>query len=124
MLGRGVMASGEGNDLIIGSPIKTIGAKTVDSSGNSVVAGRDAVSADVMQLALADLLPDSDGTVVLFAAEGVQINLSTQSSLLDSGISGTRVTASGIDVTGHRFYQFDDGMTLYSAAEISISKSP
>ena len=72
-------------------------------------------------LRLADLLPDNAGEVVLFAGEDMPINLLTDEPLSLSGITEAHVTASGVDVTGHNFYSFGSGITVYSPTDLFIS---
>jgi hypothetical protein len=72
-------------------------------------------------LQLADLLPDSAGEVVLFAGENMPINLLADEPLSLSGITKAHVTASGVDVTGHNFYSFGSGITVYSPTDLFIS---
>ena len=116
------MASRELDDLIIGSPITTVGSETVGTPGDRALEGRESGPAEQLHLVLEDLLPDSEGVVVLFAGEGVLVRLATHTSLLETGISESFVTAAGIDVTGHHFYSFENGITVYSESDVLISE--
>jgi hypothetical protein len=117
-----MMVSTELDDLIIGSPITTVGSDTVRVRGGHGDEGGEPGPVEQLQLSLADLLPDSEGVVVLFAGEGVLVRLATHTSLLESGVSDSFVTAAGIDVTGHHFYSFENGVTVYSESDVLVSE--
>ena len=116
------MASRELDDLIIGSPITTVGSDTVNTPGRSAVDDANVSATEQMQLSLEDLLPDSEGVVVLFTGEGVLVRLASSTSLLETGVAEPFITAAGIDVTGHNFYSFENGITVYSESDVVISE--
>lgn len=73
-------------------------------------------------LSLADLLPDADGAIVI---EGDGLDLSirimTDEPLVDTGVVATLITATGEDVSGHAFFSFSNGTTLYAPRELDLS---
>lgn len=84
----------------------------------------DDPDSDSVVLPLGDLLPDSDGEVVLFMGEDVSVNLLTRETITGFGIADPHVTATGVDVTGLHFYSFEGGLTVYSASDILIINDP
>jgi len=74
----------------------------------------------VVVLALADLLPDAAGEVVLFADESVPVNLLSREAIVQAGVAESHVTATGVDVTGLHFYSFESGVTVYSPTNVLI----
>ena len=67
-----------------------------------------------VQLALADLVSDGNGEVVIYNDSGFRcLAITTESAVVASGHSGAHVTETGEDVSGYRFVTFDNGMTLY-----------
>lgn len=64
-------------------------------------------------ISIADLLPDASREVVLSAAEGLTIVLSTRETPVDTGVSDHHLTASGMDVSGFGYYSFSDGLVVY-----------
>jgi hypothetical protein len=75
---------------------------------------------ETVVLELEDLLLDDSGEVVLFAGEDLPVNIMTDEPLTDAGIAEAHVTATGVDVTGHHFYSFESGITLYSPNDVLI----
>jgi len=78
------------------------------------------VDDDSVVLALADLLPDAAGEVVLFADESVPVNLLSREAIVRAGVADSHVTATGVDVTGLHFYSFESGVTVYSPTNVLI----
>ena len=76
--------------------------------------------AEALVLALEDLLPDMDGTVVMLADDDLPVNLVTDQPLAGSGVVDGHVSAGGLDVAGLNFYSFANGLTLYSDTDIVI----
>jgi hypothetical protein len=70
-------------------------------------------------LDLADLLPDGSGEVVLLTEE-LPLGIAGEAALTAQGVSGDHVTAGGLDVTGHHYYSFENGITLFSQDELLI----
>jgi len=77
---------------------------------------------DAISLSLSDLLPDSGGAIVI---EGEGSNLSvrivSESSVVEAGIVDILVTAAGEDVSGHAYFAFDNGTTLYAPRELDLA---
>lgn len=71
-------------------------------------------------LQLADLVPDGAGEVALHMAD-ISVCLLSDEPLLDSGVVNAHVTASGVDVSGHRHYKFGNGITVYSPSSLQIT---
>lgn len=96
-----------------------------ESAGAEVVklnpggAGTPAVGETVL-IELEDLLPDVSGEVVLFADDGLPVNILTDLPVTDAGIAETHVTAAGVDVTGLHFYSFESGLTVYGPSDVLI----
>jgi len=82
----------------------------------------DAGNGDAISLSLADLLPDSGGAIVI---EGDGLDLSirimTDEPVVDAGVVETLVTATGEDVSGHAFFAFSNGTTLYAPRELDLA---
>ena len=82
----------------------------------------EAGNGDAISLSLADLLPDSGGAIVI---EGDGLDLSirimTDEPVIDAGVVETLVTATGEDVSGHAFFAFSNGTTLYAPREMDLA---
>lgn len=78
---------------------------------------------DSVILELSDLLPDGSGEVVLFTGEDLPVNILTSETITAMGIADTHVTAAGLDVTGHHFYSFESGITVYSLTDLLITSN-
>jgi hypothetical protein len=68
-----------------------------------------------MVLSLRDLVPDAAGEVAIqsIGVPAVGIETGEQVAITRSGGVGQHVTTAGDDVSGYRFYAFDNGMTVY-----------
>jgi hypothetical protein len=67
-----------------------------------------------LTLALAELISDDNGEIVLFNDSGLRsLALQTDASVVASGRAQAHVTATGEDVSGFKFVRFDNGLTLY-----------
>ena len=75
---------------------------------------------EAVLLELADLLPDASGEVVLFAGDDLPVNIVTDQPITEAGIAEAHVTAAGVDVTGHHYYSFESGLTVYSPTDVLI----
>ncbi len=78
---------------------------------------------DTVVLDLADLLPDEAGDVVLFAGDELPVSITAQEAVTEHGVSDGHVTATGVDVTGLNFYAFENGVTIYSLSDVTITES-
>jgi len=76
---------------------------------------------DGLVLQLADLVPDGAGEVALYAGKDLPVSLLSDAPLLDAGVADTHVTASGLDVSGHRLYRFANGITVYCPEALRIT---
>jgi hypothetical protein len=67
------------------------------------------------ELALADLVGDANGEVVIFNDSGLRtMLLRTEAAMLAEGVvAANHVTAGGEDVSGFKYVTFDNGVTLY-----------
>ena len=72
-------------------------------------------------LQLADLVPDVAGEVALHVTADMAVRLLSDEPLLDSGVAENHITASGVDVSGHRLYRFGNGITVYSPEALPIT---
>ncbi len=78
---------------------------------------------DAVVLDLADLLPDEAGDVVLFAGDEMPVSISAREAVTGHGVAEGHVTATGVDVTGLNFYAFENGITIYSLSDVTITES-
>ncbi len=76
--------------------------------------------ADDLILRLADLLPDAEGELVIFADAAAPVRLLVDAAATGHGLADPHVTAGGVDVTGFEFVSFDNGITLYFTGEIAF----
>jgi hypothetical protein len=66
------------------------------------------------ELALADMISDDNGEIVLFNDSGLRsLAIRTDASVVANGRAQSHVTATGEDVSGFKFLRFDNGLTLY-----------
>jgi hypothetical protein len=82
----------------------------------------DAGNGDAISLSLADLLPDSGGAIVI-EGDGMDlsIRIMTDEPVVDAGVIESLVTATGEDVSGHAYFSFGNGTTLYAPREIDLA---
>jgi hypothetical protein len=82
----------------------------------------DAGNGDAISLSLADLLPDSGGAIVI-EGDGMDlsIRIMTDEALVDAGVIDQLVTATGEDVSGHAYFSFGNGTTLYAPREMDLA---
>lgn len=74
-------------------------------------------------LALADLMGDPNGEVVLFNDSGLRslaLALTDDVAILEDGHAGRNVTAAGEDVSGFRYMRFDNGIKLYHQPDLDL----
>ncbi len=114
------MATPDEDDLMIGAGLGSLFSQVANSSEDVNLAGAPGSDDDALVLELADLLPDDAGEVVLMASEDVAVNLQSNEPITGSGVSEAHVTASGVDVTGHHFYSFEGGVTIYSPHDLLV----
>lgn len=77
---------------------------------------------DAISLSLADLLPDSGGAIVI-EGDGVDlcVRIMTDEPVVDAGVIDQLVTATGEDVSGHAYFSFGNGTTLYAPREMDLA---
>jgi hypothetical protein len=81
-----------------------------------------AVNGDAISLSLADLLPDSNGAIVIEGDGGdLSIRIVTDEPVVDAGVIDQLVTAAGEDVSGHAYFSFGNGTTLYAPREMDLA---
>lgn len=77
---------------------------------------------DGISLSLEDLLPDSGGSIVIKNDDGdLSIRLVTDQLVVEQGFIDRMVTAAGEDVSGHAFFAFSDGLTIYYPTAVHLS---
>lgn len=82
----------------------------------------DAGNGDAISLSLADLLPDSGGAIVIEGdGNDLSIRIMTDETLVDAGVIDQLVTATGEDVSGHAYFSFGNGTTLYAPREMDLA---
>jgi hypothetical protein len=90
--------------------------------GRPVEAEVGATGGAEVELALADLVTDADGEVVIFNDSGFRtLALHTDSGVVESGRVATHVTAGGEDVSGFSYVTFENGMTVYYPEGLDVS---
>lgn len=80
----------------------------------------------IMVLTLRDLVPDAAGEVAIqsFGVPAVGIEAGDTVAITGSGTVAAHVTAAGEDVSGYRFYAFDNGMTVYFPPDMVVLMTP
>jgi hypothetical protein len=108
MAGHEMTASGARSDL----PQAVIDLARADQAAGEGEAA--ATGAAEVELALADLVSDANGEVVLFNDSGFRTMASrAEAAVIADGRAHKHVTASGEDVSGFNYVTFDNGVTLY-----------
>jgi predicted TIM-barrel enzyme len=80
----------------------------------------DATGAEI-ELALADLVADANGEIVVFNDSGYRsLAIRTDRLVVADGHAGAHLTAAGVDVSGFQFVRFDNGLTLYVEAGLHL----
>jgi hypothetical protein len=75
-----------------------------------------------VELAVADLVADANGEVVIFNDSGFRtLALHADSGVVESGRVATHVTAGGEDVSGFNYITFANGMTVYYPEGLDVS---
>lgn len=74
-----------------------------------------------VELALADLVSDVNGEVVIFNDSGFRtLALHTDAAVVDGGRARRHVTIGGDDVSGFNYVKFDSGVTVYFPEELNL----
>jgi len=72
-------------------------------------------------LTLGELLPDSNGEIVIVnGGDDPQLQIVTELKLLESGVAHDHLTESGLQVEGFNYWVFEDGTKLFYAPGLSI----
>lgn len=74
----------------------------------------------VITLSLADLLPDSNGEIVV-VGDGMHLSLVTDEPVSSSGVAQHHLTATGMDVVGLNYFAFADGTMLYVSPDVDLT---
>lgn len=91
-------------------------AQTEENTVGGIAGEGNAIS-----LSLTDLLPDSSGAIVI-EGEGndLSVRIVTDEPLVDAGVVAQLVTATGEDVSGHAYFSFENGTTLYAPRDLDL----
>jgi hypothetical protein len=76
-----------------------------------------------LMLALADLMGDPNGEVVLFNDSGLRslaLALDMEVAIVEEGEAERNATAAGEDVSGFRYMRFDNGIKLYHQPDLDL----
>lgn len=101
------------------SPLAPVGADPLsdlvrDLSGPGIADAAPAGSLAEVELALADLISDANGEIVLYNDSGFRtLAIATDAATVANGQAARHVTAGGEDVSGFNYVTFDNGLTLY-----------
>ena len=91
-------------------------------AGEDITQGAAADGDSVVTLSLHDLLPDANGEIVIFGADGsLQLSIVSDEKVCASGIADHHLTATGVDVAGLSYYAFEGGMKLYAPSEVAVT---
>jgi hypothetical protein len=72
-------------------------------------------------LTLGELLPDSNGEIVIVnGGDDPQLQIVTELKLLESGVAHDHLTESGLQVDGFNYWVFEDGTKLFYSPGLSI----
>jgi hypothetical protein len=97
---------------------------TLTGDGDRGLAVQDDGLDLTVKLALADLLPDANGEIVVMTeSDNPEVSIETDLRVMDAGVAQAHVTAGGIEVGGMQFWVFEDGTRLYYSPGLSISVS-
>lgn len=78
-----------------------------------------------IELALAELIGDANGEVVLFNDSAFRsLHLTSHAAVVSEGRARPHLTAAGANVAGCRFVRFDNGLTLYFPEGLELVLRP
>lgn len=73
-------------------------------------------------LAFDDLLPDSNGEIVVTGSGfGAQLSIVTDQRICAEGVADNHVTVDGFEVAGLAYFSFEGGTTLYYSPDIELT---
>lgn len=108
MVGHHSKASGARSDL----PQAVI--DLAQANEDTIDAEASVVGAAEVELALAELMSDANGEVVIFNDSGFRtLALRTDTAVVTEGQARAHVTAGGEDVSGFNYVTFENGLTVY-----------
>lgn len=83
-------------------------------------------TADTVSLQLSDLLPDSNGNVVIeYDGGNLSVELLTDQAVMDRGVvTDAAVDAHGGDLSGLAYCAFGDGTTVFFPTDLSLHVLP
>jgi hypothetical protein len=85
------------------------------------VPATDHMGGNAISLSLTDLLPDSSGAIVIEGeGDDLSVRIVTDTSVVDAGVVEQLITATGEDVSGHAYFAFENGTTLYAPRELDL----
>ena len=89
------------------------------------VALNDAASSGALDssvtLSLSELLPDSNGEIVIVnGGDDPRLQIVTELKLLESGVASDHLTESGMQVAGFNYWVFEDGTKLFYSPGLAI----
>ena len=74
-----------------------------------------------MTLSLSELLPDSNGEIVIVnGGDDPRLQIVTDLKLLESGVASDHLTEAGMQVAGFNYWVFEDGTKLFYAPGMSV----
>jgi hypothetical protein len=119
MAGHDMKASGARSDL----PQAVIDLAQDDQA--AIEEEAFATGAAEVELALADLVGDANGEVVVLNDSGFRtMAIHTEAGVTADGRVQAHVTASGEDVSGFNYVTFDNGVTLYYPDGLDLLLQP
>ena len=72
-------------------------------------------------LTLGELLPDSNGEIVIVnGGDDPALQIVTELKLLESGVAHDHLTESGLQVDGFNYWVFEDGTKLFYSPSLAI----
>lgn len=108
---------------MVGHPSKASGARSdllravidlAQADEDTKDAGASVVGIAEVELALAELISDANGEVVIFNDSGLRtLALRTNAAVVTEGQAPAHVTAGGEDVSGFNYITFENGLTVY-----------
>jgi hypothetical protein len=99
----------------------------IDLARDDAAAKEEEISAGAaeVELALADLVSDANGEVVIFNDSGFRtMAIRAEAAVVADGRAQKHVTAAGEDVSGFNYVIFDNGVTLYYPEGLDLLLQP
>ena len=97
-------------DLVVDLDLSAVGGAGLASSLDQTVT-----------LTLGELLPDSNGEIVIVnGGDDPQLQIVTELRLLESGVADDHLTESGMQVAGFNYWVFEDGTKLFYSPGLAI----